>query len=178
MKTDLIHVRPADFNDCEDLTAIHETAWMSAYRGVLDGIELQKIVQQRSYAWWIGALNRGVQINILEVSGVAAGYATYGSARSPSARRVGEIYELYLKPEYQGLGFGRTLFEATRQSLAQQGLIDITVQVLQDNTPAINFYEALGGKRISSSSYQSGQRKLELATLGWPKPDNSPSSDL
>lgn len=167
MSDTLVSVRPATFDDCEDLATIHEEAWLSTYRGLLDGIELQKMVQRRSPNWWKGALERGVHLNVIMVTGVAAGYATYGSCRTPSDKLIGEIYELYLRPEYQGLGFGRTLFEATRQSLALHGMTELTVQVLRDNTSALGFYQALGGKQISRSSYKSGKRQLELSTFGW-----------
>lgn len=36
----------------------------------------------------------------------------------------GEIFEIYLLPEYQGLGFGRRLFNAARQELAAHGSHD------------------------------------------------------
>jgi len=35
-----------------------------------------------------------------------AGYANYGRNRARSLHFEGEIYELYLRPEFQGLGFG------------------------------------------------------------------------
>ena len=36
-----------------------------------------------------------------------AGYANYGRNRARSLYYDGEVYELYLRPEFQGLGFGR-----------------------------------------------------------------------
>ena len=76
-----------------------------------------------------------------------AGYANYGRNRARSLFYDGEIYELYLRPEFQGLGFGRRLFTAARRDLAQSGLKSLVVWALSDNEPAVDFYRALGGTR-------------------------------
>ena len=51
-----------------------------------------------------------------------AGYANYGRNRARSLFYEGEVYELYLRPEFQGLGFGSRLFNAARKDLGQSGL--------------------------------------------------------
>ena len=62
-----------------------------------------------------------------------AGYANYGRNRARSLHFEGEIYELYLRPEFQGLGFGRRLFTAARRDLVQSGLKSMVIWALSDN---------------------------------------------
>ncbi|WP_150524227.1 GNAT family N-acetyltransferase [Roseibium sediminis] len=167
MATRMIDLRAATLPDCDALAAIHGEAWLGAYRGLLDGIELQRLIARRNPAWWKGALQRGVQIKLLEISDTPAGYATYGTSRLRSVPSEGEIYELYLRPEYQGLGFGRQLFEAVRADLNAHCLQGLAVQVLTDNEPAVGFYTALGGQLTETSTYHNGGRPLGLSVFTW-----------
>ena len=79
----------------------------------------------------------------------------------------GEIYELYLRPEFQGLGFGRRLFTAARRDLAQSGLKSLIVWALSENDTAVEFYRALGGKAVARSSEKFGTRVLDKVAFGW-----------
>ncbi|TYC53714.1 GNAT family N-acetyltransferase [Rhodobacterales bacterium] len=167
MTTDLIDLRAARTADCEALADIHSDAWLGAYRGVLHGVDLQKMVSKRGPDWWRGALARGVEIKILSIADVPAGYATYGPCRLRGTGMEGEIYELYLKPEYQGLGFGRTLFDNVRETLEGRGLKGLAVQVLTDNEPARAFYRALGGRLAAKSWYRIGGKRLALSIYVW-----------
>ncbi|MET1415993.1 GNAT family N-acetyltransferase [Roseibium sp. HPY-6] len=168
MTTDLIDLRAARTADCEALAGIHNEAWLGAYRGVLPGVDLQKMVSRRGAGWWRGALARGVEIKILSVADVPAGYATFGRCRLHDTGMDGEIYELYLKPEYQGLGFGRTLFASVRETLASRKMNGLAVQVLSDNEPARSFYRAIGGRLKAKSWYRLGGRRMELSIYCWP----------
>ncbi|MEO9773379.1 GNAT family N-acetyltransferase [Roseibium sp.] len=168
MTTDLIDLRAARTADCDALAGIHSEAWLGAYRGVLHGVDLQKMVSRRGTDWWHGALARGVDIRILTIADVPAGYATSGPCRLADTGMEGEIYELYLKPEYQGLGFGRTLFDHVRASLAGRNMSGLAVQVLSDNQPARAFYKAVGGRLSAKSWYRPGGRRLELSIYTWP----------
>jgi ribosomal protein S18 acetylase RimI-like enzyme len=96
-----------------------------------------------------------------------AGYANYGKNRAKSLPYAGEVYELYLKPEYQGLGFGRRLFTAAKRDLAQTGLTNMVVWVLSDNEPAVAFYRALGGRTIARSTERFGTKVLDKVAFAW-----------
>lgn len=168
MSTELIGLRPALSGDCEQLALIRDEAWLGAYRGLIDGIELEKLIVRRSPAWWQSAIARGVKILVLEIAGEAAGYASYGTCRIAGHRGAGEIYELYLRPSHQGLGFGRRVFEAARTELEALGLEGLAVQVLTANEPACAFYEALGGKLSGKSEMRTEAGKLHLSIYGWP----------
>lgn len=170
MTIDLIDVRAADTADCDALAGIHSEAWLGAYRGVLHGVDLQKMISRRGAQWWRGALARGVNIKVLSIADTPAGYATYGPCRLKDTSMDGEIYELYLKPEYQGLGFGRLLFNNVRETLSSHSSTGLAVQVLSDNQPARAFYKAVGGKPTAKSWYRIGGRRLDLVIYAWPAP--------
>jgi GNAT superfamily N-acetyltransferase len=61
--------------------------------------------------------SRAATIIVVEIGGKMAGYATIGRNRARELRQQGEIYELYLLPEYQGVGLGTRLFAAARARL-------------------------------------------------------------
>ncbi len=96
-----------------------------------------------------------------------AGYANYGRNRARSLTYDGEIYELYLRPEFQGLGFGRRLFTAARRDLAQSGLKSLVVWALSDNDPAVEFYRAIGGRAVARSSERFGSKTLDKVAFAW-----------
>ena len=68
---------------------------------------------------------------VLEVSGDVVGYATLGPSRT-RGRFEGEIYELYMAPPHQGLGFGECLFEACRYRLDERRLSGLLVWALAE----------------------------------------------
>ncbi len=93
--------------------------------------------------------------------------ANYRRNRARSLYYDGEIYELYLRPEYQGLGFGRRLFTAARRDLAQSAMKSLIVWALSENDSALEFYRALGGKAVARSSEKFGTRVLDKVAFGW-----------
>lgn len=111
-------------------------------------------------------MRSGEKILVLEVAGALVGYATLGTARTRS-RYQGEIYELYLIPTYQGLGFGEYLFEACRSALDAQRLKGLIVWALIDNPVATAFYWRRGGRPFTSAFDRIGGKKLEKAAFVW-----------
>lgn len=146
MSTRTTSIRRARDGDVGGLSQVFDAAWREAYRGIIPGVALERMIAQRDRAWWRGALRRGRPLAVVETGDAVVGYATYGRARSRSLGTEGEIDELYLLPEYQGLGLGRRLFRAVRNDLADHGLSRVGAWALEDNTRAGAFYEGLGGR--------------------------------
>ena len=122
--TTLIEVRRAKPSDAAAIASTHDDAWRAAYQGIIPGPELEKLINRRGPDWWDSAIRKGSRIAILVFGDTIAGYANYGRNRARSLYYDGEIYELYLRPEFQGLGFGRKLFSAARRDLGQSGLYE------------------------------------------------------
>lgn len=167
MSTTLIEIRRAKPADASAVAETHDEAWRNAYQGIIPGAELEKLVARRGPDWWDSAIRKGSRIALLQFGDLVAGYANYGRNRARSLFYDGEIYELYLKPEFQGLGFGRRLFTAARKDLAQSGLKSMVIWALSDNEPAVDFYKALGGRAVARSSERFGTKVLDKVAFAW-----------
>jgi len=167
MSTVLIEIRRARASDAATVAEAHDEAWRTAYQGIIPGAELRRLINRRGPAWWESAIRKGSRIALLQFGDKIAGYANYGRNRARSLYYDGEIYELYLRPEFQGLGFGRRLFTAARRDLAQSGMTSLVVWALSDNDPAVGFYRALGGKAVARSSEKFGDKQLDKVAYSW-----------
>ena len=145
-------IRRARPDDAAAIAAVHETSWMQAYGGVLPHGALRTMVGRRDVSWWRRAIRQSTRVLALDVGGEVAGYATIGPNRVKSLPQAGEVYELYLAPRFQGVGFGRTLFLSARQDLRAGGRRGCVVWVLEDNEPAVRFYENAGGRDVAEGS--------------------------
>lgn len=167
MSTTLIEIRRAKPADACLVAETHDEAWRAAYRGIIPGPELEKLIGRRGPAWWESAILKGSRVSLLVFGDKIAGYANYGRNRARSLFYDGEIYELYLRPEFQGLGFGRRLFTGARRDLIQSGLKSLVIWALTDNEPAVEFYRAMGGRAVARSSERFGSRTLDKVAFAW-----------
>jgi ribosomal protein S18 acetylase RimI-like enzyme len=162
-----VRIRPARVTDAADLARIFRDSWRLAYSGMIPADHLDRLIRKRDVEWWKQSLQSSEPALILEVAGTIAGYATYGVART-RGRFQGEIYELYLDPIYQGLGFGEHLFEACRHRLDERRLKGLVVWALVDNAAASAFYWRRGGRPLASAMETFGTQKLEKVAFTWP----------
>lgn len=147
MSTRTTSIRRAREGDIGGLSRVFDAAWREAYRGIIPGVALERLISARGRPWWRAALTRGRPVAVVETGDAVIGYASYGRARSRALGADGEVDELYLLPEYQGVGLGRRLFRAVHNDLADHGLGRLGVWTLEDNLRAGAFYESLGGKK-------------------------------
>ncbi len=167
MKLGQIGIRRAETEDAGGIADVHDDAWRHAYLGIIPGKDLERMIARRGPLWWHRALKRNTAVLVLEVGGRVAGYATLGPNRMRMLPQAGEIYELYLSPEHQGLGFGRLLFEAARAELRRYGLASFSVRVLVDNGSAVAFYERMGGRVVAETGERIGETTLPLTIFGF-----------
>lgn len=167
MSTLSIGVRRAETGDSEAITAVHDAAWRCAYDGMIPAKELARIIARRGPRWWDRAIRRGTAILVLEVGGVICGYATFGPNRARNLAQKGEIYELYLKPEYQGVGLGTRLFLAARRELTRFGCDSVVVWALAENDAACRFYKNAGGRKVARASERFGEVSLTKIAYAW-----------
>ena len=167
MGTLAIELRRGEVGDAAAIALVHDAAWQNAYSGVVPHKALNRMVRRRGERWWSKAIRRATIVLVLEIGGKIAGYATLGRNRVSTLPHDGEIYELYLLPEYQGLGFGTRLFLAARAELKRRGLIGTVVWVLAENERGISFYKNAGGRIVAEGSEMFDGQKLVKLAFAW-----------
>lgn len=161
MENQSISIRRAALEDISQIADVHAASWLHAYRGIIPGRELERMVRHRSGRWWKAAIQRGGGLLVVDFDDVVVGYVSFGRCRDASARYTGEIFELYLMPEFQGLGFGRRLFRGAQAYLASRGFPTLIVWALSDNHTATDFYTSLGGKPVKTANEYFGTTMCE-----------------
>jgi ribosomal protein S18 acetylase RimI-like enzyme len=163
----LISIRTARPGDEVGIARVHDTAWRDAYLGLIPGRELERMIQRRGPVWWRQAIMGGTRLMVLDFNERVAGYASYGRNRMPALSFSGEIFELYLAPEYQGAGLGRRMFEAARGDLAAHGYLSFVVWALAGNDRAVEFYRRLGGNIVRRAPERFGMETRERIAFGF-----------
>lgn len=163
----VISVRMARPGDEAGIANVHDAAWRDAYRGVIPGRELERMVQRRGPAWWGRAIRAGSRLLVLDFGDTIAGYCSYGRNRMPSLNYSGEIFELYLSPEYQGVGLGGRMFDAASDDLQAHGLKTFVVWALGGNDRAIDFYHRKGGAIVRRARETFGDEARERIAFGF-----------
>jgi GNAT superfamily N-acetyltransferase len=155
----VIDVRPARIADAPGLADVYAAAWREAYSGIIPALTLEKMIVRRSAGWWRDIMKRRA-ILVLEVGGAVVGYTTFAPAAGRGQTGAAEVQELYLKPEYQGIGLGVRLFSAAIKRIRSRGYGRVLVRALADNDRANGFYARHGGKLIAKSEENLGGRAL------------------
>jgi len=101
-------------------------------------------------SYWFCALTR-FQCVIADWSGEPVGFALFFYNYSTWHGRAGIYLEdLFVQPSHRGKGIGRALFRYLGQRAQAEGLTRVVWHVLRWNTPAIEFYKALGAESLSA----------------------------
>ena len=84
---------------------------------------------------------------IAEHDGQPAGFALYFSTTPRGMGRPGIYLEdLFVLPEFRGLGIGKALLQRVAAVAVEKGCQRLQWEVLDWNTPAIDFYSAMGAE--------------------------------
>ena len=167
MKTLSIDVRRAEPHDAPAISEVHRLAWQQAYTGIIPHRALRQMIERRNEIWWRKATKGPATLLVLDVAGTVAGYATLGLNRARALPQEGEIYELYLRPEYQGIGLGRLLFGEARRLLKSLGCKGMVGWCLEENENADRFYREHGGVDFCEGVEVFDKKQLKKIGFDW-----------
>ncbi len=167
MSTLSLDTRRAVASDAFGISAVHDASWRHAYTGLIPHKALDTMIRRRDPKWWSRAIRNSTRIIVLETQGRVVGYATLGPNRVSALPQQGEVYELYLLPEFQGVGLGKKLFLAARAELIHIGMRGVVVWALEDNDTANQFYRNAGGSDIAEGNETFNGKTLNKVAYAW-----------
>ncbi len=163
-------IRYATVDDASGIALVRAESWLGAYRGIvpdeyLDAIDVDE---------WAERQRRNMEQQsddlvafVAETQGVVAGWAVGGPNREEVCHYAGELYAIYLLPEYQRRGIGRKLAAAVARWLMDQSLDSMILWVLEQNHPARHFYKAMGGRCCGARHTHIAGISLPEVAYGW-----------
>ena len=137
---------------------VHWKCWQETYPGLVSREYLEKLtlekVEEMAFQWLDNILVAKEEDRVI-------GFVGYGQ-HGPEAPDTGEVFALYVLPEYQGMGVGRQLLEAAVDKLS--ACPHLCLWAVKGNERAIRFYEKngfrLNGEEKFVSSISAGGVKM------------------
>jgi ribosomal protein S18 acetylase RimI-like enzyme len=163
-----ITIRPARLPDARGIARLDVETWRTTYAGTLSVSYLVGLSAQRREAGWRSVIlrePRDVRVAVVD-NGTVLGFGSCGPNRGDRFF-AGEVFTLYVTPDWQNLGIGRRLLIALFRRLVAMGRPSAILWVLRDN-PSRFFYERLGGRQVSRKMLAVGGSIIEAIAYGWP----------
>jgi ribosomal protein S18 acetylase RimI-like enzyme len=165
---DEITIRPGKSTDARAIARLDIETWRATYAGVLStGYLVGMSPRRREIGWRMAIMREPRDVRVaVDMCGMLRGFGSCGPSRS-ERHYPGEVFTLYVAPDWQDRGIGRRLLIALFRRLAASGLDAAILWVLRDN-PARFFYERLGGRLVSHKPIPVGGSRVEALAYGWP----------
>ncbi len=164
---DEITIRAAKPSDARGIALLDVETWRETYPGMLPAGFLVGLSRRRREIAWREAIliEPGDVLVAVDGAGAILGFGSCGSNRSDRGY-AGEVFTLYVAPDWQNRGIGRRLLCALFARLVARGRNSAIVWVLAAN-PSRFFYSRLGGREVSRKRFSVAGAFVEAAGYGW-----------
>ena len=156
-----VSFRAATVADCAAVAEVHVRSWRESFAGIvpqsfLDGMS----VERRAAAFAEGFGAESYRMYVAEAGGRGVvGFADFGAAREDIDAYEGELYAIYLLPEFQRQGVGERLFRLGVEFLVGRGMGSAYLLALEVS-PYRRFYGKMGGRVV-------GRKRVEIEGVAY-----------
>lgn len=140
--------------DAAAIARIHVAAWRAAYRGIVPQAHLDAMEVVKRAAYWEQAIASGKpMVRVAQKGHDVIGWVAFDRSRDvDQVVPTGEIWAIYLDPDWVARGVGRNLFGRACAELEHRAFAQLTVWVLARNERAARFYSLAGFAPQASST--------------------------
>lgn len=142
-----MQVRLANLHDAADAAAVVQllNAYASDPRGggapLPDEVQARLIPDLRA----LPSARIWLAFDVVHATGVCVGFVGYSTFR---ARPLLNIHDLAVLPGQRGRGTGHALLAAAEAQALAEGCCKLTLEVQDDNAPALKLYERFGFREV------------------------------
>ena len=165
-----IEIRHADFDDAAGIARVQIDTWRAAYRRIMPRRLLDDMSDVRIAAFWaqVIAEAKGFSFCFVAAAGErVVGFASGGPRQHSTDTSRGEVYALYVLPEFQGRGVGRRLVVTSFERMLELGMNEGRIWTLRENAPARAFYERIGGTATEAGHNDIGGIRYPEVAYDW-----------
>jgi len=165
--------RAARSDEAAEIAGFHVDVWRKTYRDIAPARALEVLDAAHRLPVWQATLGtpKPRQHTVVAVwQGRIVGLISLGPAGHPAFGDAGEIKHLYVDTACHGHGIGRQLLRRALVQLASDGFGAAGLAVVQENAPALGFYNALGGVQVGHFTDEGPIWKSRNLIIGWDLP--------
>lgn len=167
-------IKPATTEDLNKIARVHVDCWRTTYRGIVPDEKLDRMSYEKSVARWKNYFvqygsDPSSNILLLDHNNETVGFCAGGKVRKFSKRTEGykgEIKAVYILKEHQRMGFGKIFIRNFEEIFQKNGIFSYIIWVLKENGSK-EFYKKLGGKLLTTKTYEIGGKKLKGLCFGY-----------
>jgi len=143
-------IREATIKDAPGIATVHVKMWQKAYRSLVPDFFLDQMSIKNKIDKWLEILRNpkeGVKVFVAEADNTIVGWVSGGKNRDEDLTPdIGELFGIYIHPDWQGRGIGSALLENFLGFLRGEGYSKATLWVLDTNEKTRSWYESKGWK--------------------------------
>ena len=147
--TSNLKIIKAKLSDAPLLGEVHSLSFTDTYKDFIGKEVLQAFTPEKSSMKFFKAIKEKTEeVYCVKKDGLIIGFGVIGKSRDDDMiEGIGEIWSIYLHPNYLNQGIGSVLINFLSDKLKKSSFFKITIWVLDKNTKAVNFYEKHGFKQ-------------------------------
>ncbi|MBI5352992.1 MAG: GNAT family N-acetyltransferase [Chloroflexi bacterium] len=167
-----ISIRPATESDTLAIVKVNIDTRRATHGGFYPAQLLARMSYEAKEKAWRQALWKNPESpnNIVLVAETddkkIVGILVGGPERSHDDEYKGEIYILYVLPDYHKQYIGKQLVVSAVKKLLEINISNLLIWVIADN-PSRFFYESIGGKPVREKEVEIGEIKMKEIGYGW-----------
>lgn len=145
---DNIDISKGEYRDAKEIAKVLIRSWQKAYKGYLPYSYLNRMsLKEKTKEWQkkLSNIEPKSSILIAKFNNTIIGFCNFGLSRDEDANEyTGELYNLYIAPEYMDKGIGTLLMNQGLKQLKEFGFKKVTLWTSIKNEQSRKFYEKNG----------------------------------
>lgn len=162
-------VRSAIPRDAKAIADIYAAAVQASYKDLVPDELLSTLFANKRQGYWREAIEMGEpQIQVATEGEQVVGFVGYDRSRDPKTpSTMGEIWQIYVRPDLWSTGAGLALWDGARDGLEDEGCTHVSLWLPLRNERALAFHEKAGFKRElkTAQTVDVGGVKIETIRL-------------